>query len=82
MTDTIQSIMNATGMGEMQAYRHLQDRRKAQALFSVERRRKRPATSLQADEALRLWQMARLSAKRGDSLAARAYYRECLGVLK
>ena len=28
----IKSVMKATGMQELQAYRHLQDRRKAQAL--------------------------------------------------
>jgi hypothetical protein len=79
---TITDIMEQTGMGELQAYRHLQDRRKAQALYSKERRRQRPQLSQEAaNEALRLWQIARLSAKRGESMAARAIYRECLEVL-
>ena len=78
----IKSVMKATGMGELQAYRHLQDRRKAQALYKVERRRARPVVdSAQANEALRLWQIARLSAKRGERIQARAYYRECLAIL-
>jgi len=79
---TITDIMDQTGMGELQAYRHLQDRRKAQALYTKERRRQRPQLSQDAaNEALRLWQIARLSAKRGEALTARAYYRECLEVL-
>jgi hypothetical protein len=80
--DNIKSVMASTGMGELQAYRHLQDRRKAQALYKVERRRRAPAIldSEQANEALRLWQLARLMAKRGENLAARAYYRECLAI--
>lgn len=79
---TVTDIMAQTGMQELQAYRHLQDRRKAQALYFVERRRSRPALSSEsANEALRLWQIARQSAKRGEVLSARAYYRECLNVL-
>lgn len=78
----IKSVMAATGMGELQAYRHLQDRRRAQALYKVERRKQRATVSSEAaSEALRLWQIARLSAKRGEVLTARAYYRECLQVL-
>jgi len=79
---TITDIMDQTGMGELQAYRHLQDRRKAQALYVKERRRQRPQLSQDAtNEALRLWQIARQSAKRGEVLSARAYYRECLAIL-
>lgn len=79
----IKSVMAQTGMGEMQAYRHLQDRRKAQALYFVERRRARPVIdSEQANEALRLWQIARQSARRGEIYAARAYYRDCLDILR
>ena len=78
----IKSVMAQTGMGELQAYRHLQDRRKAQALYFVERRRSRPVLSSEAaNEALRLWQIARQSAKRGERIQARAYYRECLAIL-
>lgn len=78
----IKSVMKATGMQELQAYRHLQDRRKAQALYFVERRRSRPVLSSEAaNEALRLWQIARQAAKRGEVLSARAYYRECLAIL-
>lgn len=78
----IKSVMAQTGMGELQAYRHLQDRRKAQALYFVERRRSRPVLSSEAaNEALRLWQIARQSAKRGERIQARAYYRDCLNVL-
>jgi len=81
MTD-IESVMAATGMGELQAYRHLQDRRRAQALYKVERRRARPVVdSAQANEALRLWQIARQAARNNNRIAARAYYRECLQVL-
>lgn len=80
--DTIENIMAQTGMGELQAYRHFHDRRKAQALYKVERRRARPVIdSEQANEALRLWQIARQSAKRGERIQARAYYRECLAIL-
>ena len=81
MTD-IETVMSATGMGELQAYRHLQDRRKAQALYTKERRRQRPQLSQDAaNEALRLWQIARQAARNNNRIAARAYYRECLEVL-
>lgn len=81
--NSVQSIMEATDMDEMQAYRHLQDRRRAQALYSVERRKPRyTVDSFQASEALRLWQLARAMAKRGERIAARAYYRDCLTVLR
>lgn len=81
--DNVETVMAATGMGELQAYRHLQDRRKAQALYKVERRRtSRPVIdSDRANEALRLWQIARQSARRGEIYAARAYYRDCLAIL-
>ena len=78
----IKSVMKATGMQELQAYRHLQDRRKAQALYFVERRRARPVLSSEAaNEALRLWQIARQAARNNNRIAARAYYRECLAIL-
>ena len=80
--DTIENIMAQTGMGEMQAYRHFHDRRKAQALYKVERRRARPVLSSDdANEALRLWQIARQAARNNNRIAARAYYRECLAIL-
>ena len=79
----IKSVMAQTGMQELQAYRHLQDRRKAQALYQVERRRARPILSSEdANEALRLWQIARQSAKRGERIQARAYYRECISIIR
>lgn len=79
----IETIMRETGMGELQAYRHLQDRRKAQALYQVERRRARPVIDSEAaNEALRLWQIARQAARNNNRIAARAYYRECISIIR
>lgn len=78
----IETVMAATGMGELQAYRHLQDRRRAQALYKVERRKQCATVSSEAaSEALRLWQIARQAARNNNRIAARAYYRECLAIL-
>lgn len=102
MTDTIEKIMAHTGMGELQAYRHLQGRRKVQALYEADRRKqvreacsvhqtfhtlpktlKKPLTAQEnANEALRLWQEARMSARSGHVDMARAQYHECLEILK